>query len=94
MHRLRLIPLNNSMFQSFHFREILALTVVLYFGYAFYHSPSDPLIVGALIANFSNATGFYLGGSKTGADTASQNATTLAMAARSTEPQPVQVDPK
>ena len=79
------------MFQSFHFREILALIVVFYFGYAFYHNPADPLIVGALIANFSNATGFYLGGSKVGSDTASQNATTLAMAARSTEPQQVQV---
>lgn len=68
-------------------REIMAFAVVGLFAFAFISNPKDQTIVGALIAAFAGAWGFYLGGSKVGSDTATKNADTLA--ARATEPQPV-----
>lgn len=74
-------------------REIMAFAVVGLFGFAFVSNPTDQTIIGALIAAFAGAWGFYLGGSKVGADTATKNADTLAETARvaTTTPQPVEV---
>lgn len=68
-------------------REIMAFGIVSMFAWSLIQNPHEPLIVGAMIAAFSTAYGFYLGGSKVGSDTATKNADTLA--ARATEPQPV-----
>lgn len=68
-------------------REVMAFCIMGLFAYGFVMNPHEPLIVGAMIAAFSTAYGFYLGGSKVGSDTATKNADTLA--ARSVEPQPV-----
>jgi ABC-type uncharacterized transport system permease subunit len=65
----------------------MAFAVVALFGFAFIKNPNDQTIVGALIAAFAGAWGFYLGGSKVGSDTATKNADTLAL--RASEPQPV-----
>ena len=62
-------------------REFMAFAVVGLFAFAFWRNPTEDLMVGAIIAAFSTAYGFYLGGSKVGADTATKNANTLADAA-------------
>jgi hypothetical protein len=59
-------------------RELMAFSVVGLFAFGFASNPHDQTIVGALIAAFAGAWGFYLGGSKVGADTATKNADTLA----------------
>lgn len=58
-------------------REIMAFAVVALFGWAFVKNPTNETIIGALIAAFAGAWGFYLGGSKVGSDTATKNADTL-----------------
>jgi len=63
-------------------REIMAFCIMAMFAYGFIMNPHEPLIVGAMIAAFSTAYGFYLGGSKVGSDTATKNADTLAASAR------------
>ena len=60
-----------------HSREAIAFSVVALFAYAFWRNPSEQLMLGAIIAAFTTATGFYLGGSKVGSDTATKNADTL-----------------
>ncbi|MGJ3630202.1 hypothetical protein AB5I41_31400 [Sphingomonas sp. MMS24-JH45] len=74
-------------------REIMAFAVVALFGFAFVKNPNDQTIVGALIAAFAGAWGFYLGGLKVGSDTAVANAQTVTDTARtaSSGPQPVEV---
>lgn len=62
-------------------REAMAFAVVALFAYAFWRNPSEQLMLGAIIAAFTTAIGFYLGGSKVGSDTATKNADTLADAA-------------
>ena len=62
-------------------REGMAFAVVALFAYAFWRNPSEQLMLGAIIAAFTTAIGFYLGGSKVGSDTATKNADTLADAA-------------
>jgi hypothetical protein len=64
------------------FREFVALILLAYFGWAFYNNPTDDTIIGALLMAFAGAWGFYLGGSKTGADTAAKNADTVAAQAQ------------
>lgn len=59
-------------------RELMAFCIMAMFAYGFIKNPHEPLIVGAMIAAFSTAYGFYLGGSKVGSDTATKNADTLA----------------
>jgi len=59
-------------------REVMAFCIHALFAYGFMKNPHEPLIVGAMIAAFSTAYGYYLGGSKVGADTATKNADTLA----------------
>ncbi len=58
-------------------REIMAFAVVGLFAYAFFRNPTEDLMVGAIIAAFSTAYGYYLGGSKVGSDTATKNADTV-----------------
>jgi hypothetical protein len=58
-------------------REGMAFAVVALFAYAFWRNPSEQLMLGAIIAAFTTAIGFYLGGSKVGSDTATKNADTL-----------------
>ncbi len=58
-------------------REAMAFAVVGLFAYAFWRNPSEQLMLGAIIAAFTTAIGFYLGGSKVGSDTATKNADTL-----------------
>lgn len=58
-------------------REFMAFAVVALFAYAFWRNPSEQLMLGAIIAAFTTAIGFYLGGSKVGSDTATKNADTL-----------------
>ena len=65
-------------------REIMAFCIMAMFAYGFVMNPHEPLIVGAMIAAFSTAYGFYLGGSKVGSDTATKNADTLAARASET----------
>lgn len=68
-------------------REGMAFAVVALFAYAFWRNPSEQLMLGAIIAAFTTAIGFYLGGSKVGSDTATKNADTLtAIGAASTPP--------
>lgn len=55
----------------------MAFAVVALFAYAFWRNPSEQLMLGAIIAAFTTAIGFYLGGSKVGSDTATKNADTL-----------------
>jgi len=55
----------------------MAFAVVGLFAYAFWRNPSEQLMLGAIIAAFTTAIGFYLGGSKVGSDTATKNADTL-----------------
>jgi len=59
-------------------REVIAFCIMALFAYGFVMNPHEPLIVGAMIAAFSTAYGFYLGGSKVGAETATKNADALA----------------
>jgi hypothetical protein len=63
-------------------REWIAFAIIGLFAYAFIQNPTEQLMVGAIIAAFSTAYGFYLGGSKTGSDTATKNADTVAEQAR------------
>ncbi len=68
-------------------REAMAFAVVALFAYAFWRNPSEQLMLGAIIAAFTTAIGFYLGGSKVGSDTATKNADTLtAIGAANTAP--------
>lgn len=62
---------------KFQAREGMASAVVALFAYAFWRNPSEQLMLGAIIAAFTTAIGFYLGGSKVGSDTATKNADTL-----------------
>jgi hypothetical protein len=59
-------------------REMMAFGIVALFTFAFVQNPKEQLMVGAIIAAFSTAYGFYLGGSKVGSDTATKNADTVA----------------
>lgn len=74
-------------------RTLMAFAIVAMFAFMLIRNPTDTLIQGALIAQFAGAVGYYLGGSKVGSDTATQNAATLTEAARkpSGETQPVEV---
>ena len=65
-------------------RETMAFCILALFAYGFVKNPHEPLIVGAMIAAFSTAYGYYLGGSKVGSDTATKNADTLASRAAET----------
>ncbi len=67
-------------------REVMAFGVVALFAYAFIQNPQDQTIVGALIAAFAGAWGFYLGGSKVGSDTAEKNAASVVETAKATVP--------
>ncbi len=71
----------------------MAFAVVGLFAYAFWRNPSEQLMLGAIIAAFTTAIGFYLGGSKVGSDTATKNADTLTAigTATATAPQDVNV---
>jgi hypothetical protein len=72
-----------------HVRENLAYLIALMFFYALVRNPTDNLLLGALIGAFTGGcVGFYLGGSKTGVDTAETNAQTVADAARTTSSEP------
>jgi hypothetical protein len=78
------------------FREIVACALILMFGYVLARNPHDGTVIGAALTAFATAYGFYLGGSKTGTDTATKNADTVSDQAKannplSTEPQPVTV---
>ncbi len=68
------------------FRELVALILLGYFGWAFYKNPTNETIIGALLMAFAGAWGFYLGGSKVGSDTATKNADTVAAQAQSAIP--------
>ena len=74
-------------------RDFVAFAVIALFAFLLVRDPTDKLIQGAMIAAFSTAYGFYLGGSKIGSDTAARNAEIVGAAATSTptEPQPVTV---
>lgn len=74
-------------------REFIAFAIVALFAFAFFVNPHEPLLIGAMIAAFTTAIGFYLGGSKTGADNAKTNSDTLAAqsASATADPQPVTV---
>lgn len=77
-----------------HVRENLAYLIAAMFFYALIRNPSDNLLLGALIGAFTGGcVGFYLGGSKTGVDTADKNAETVSQAARlpTDQAQPVTV---
>lgn len=65
-----------------HARDLMAFGVLILFSATFAMNPHEPLIIGALIAAFSTAYGYYLGGSKVGADGAKANSDTLAANAR------------
>jgi hypothetical protein len=60
------------------FREIVAGALVAMFGYVLWYNPKDQIIIGALLTAFAASWGFYLGGSKTGSDTAAKNADAVA----------------
>lgn len=64
------------------FREFVALVLLGMFAWAFFQNPTDEIIIGALLSAFAAAWGFYLGGSKVGADTAKTNAETVAAQAQ------------
>lgn len=68
---------------AFNFREVVALILLGLFTAAFVLNPHDQAIVGALLTSFAAAWGFYLGGSKTGSDTAAMNAVTVSDSAKS-----------
>jgi hypothetical protein len=70
-------------------REGMAFAVVALFAYAFWRNPSEQLMLGAIIAAFTTAIGFYLGGSKVGSDTATKNADTLTAIGTATATAPV-----
>lgn len=72
-------------------REVMAFAIMGLFAYGFIMNPHEPLIVGAMIAAFSTAYGYYLGGSKVGAETATKNAD--ALAAKVHEPAGTKDDP-
>lgn len=76
-----------------HAREVTLLSILAMYGFALFKNPTDTLMLGALIAAFSTAIGFYLGGSKQGADVAAKNADIVSEAARvnADQPQPVTV---
>ena len=70
----------------------MAFAIVGMMAFMLYRDPTDKLIQGAMIAAFATAIGYYLGGSKTGADTAARNAEIVQNAANpSSTPQPVVV---
>lgn len=70
-------------------REGMAFAVVALFAYAFWRNPSEQLMLGAVIAAFTTAIGFYLGGSKVGSDTATKNADTLTAIGAATATTPI-----
>lgn len=55
------------------FREFVAFVLMAMFGYILWYNPTDATIIGALLTGFAGAWGFYLGGSKVGADSAAKN---------------------
>jgi hypothetical protein len=68
------------------FREVVAFMLLAMFAWAYANNPHNDAIIGALLTSFAAAWGFYLGGSKVGADTAAKNADTVAaQAAAATE---------
>lgn len=73
-------------------REIMAFCIVALFGFALYSNPHDRDLRTAITLALA-AYGFYLGGSKSGADTAAKNAETVAAVTRvaNDQPQPVTV---
>lgn len=75
---------------TFTFREVVALILLALFAAVLAINPHDDHLIGAVLMGFAAAWGFYLGGSKTGADTAAMNATTVSAtaAAASTPPAP------
>lgn len=83
------------MTREWSFREFVAFVLMAMFGWMLFKNPSDPIIIGALLTAFAAAWGFYLGGSKVGADTATKNADTLSNQAAANvptaEPQQVEV---
>lgn len=68
------------------FREVVASALLIMFAWAFYLNPTSGTLQGAIMAAFAVAYGFYLGGSKVGSDTATQNANTVTTQAASNLP--------
>lgn len=83
------------MIREWTFRELVACALILLFAYVLARNPHDQTVIGALLTAFATAYGFYLGGSKTGTDTAAKNADTVSNQATanssSPTPQPVTV---
>jgi hypothetical protein len=67
--------------QRLTFREFVAGILILLFAYALWMNPTSETIIGALLTAFATAYGYYLGGSKVGADTATKNADTVSQQA-------------
>lgn len=54
-------------------RFVVAMLVMMYYGWAFYTHPNDQTLTGNLIAGFNIAIGFYLGNAKSTDDARATN---------------------
>lgn len=67
-------------------RLILAVGILLLFGYAYVRNPADELLIGAVIALATTAVNYFLGSSKGSSDKSTQ------LAKQAAETQHVQID--
>ena len=59
---------------KFDARFIVAMTVIGLFAWAYAENPTDDTLLGALIAGFAGAWGFYLGSAKVNQEAREQQA--------------------
>lgn len=81
---------------SWGFREFASIVIFGLFVWAFWMDPKNGQLQGAVLTAFAAAYGYYIGGSKTGSDSATMNAATVSNSAASalTTPEPDPTSPK
>ena len=74
------------MFKDLGVRDVIALIIMALFSWVFIHSTATPGYEETLKNIVLIVAGFYLGGSKVGSDTATENAKTVSRAAKTPAP--------
>lgn len=72
-------------------KAIISLAILALFAFAYAVNPHDEMLKTALVGALGVVTGYWLGGSKIGADTAVKNSEIVSAAALSSEVQAVEV---
>ena len=69
-------------------RFLIAVILVVFFGWAYGENPKDATLIGAMISGFNLAAGYYLGSSRTADNMANANNAAIIAANTPAPPEP------